>query len=156
MTGGNRERGHSLFPDFNVLFDREFPGLPGWRPATAAHSIPVEMSTDGGVCVLRAELPGVDPEDITIRADGDVVTVSAERGESTEDGAHSEFRHGSFRRMRKLGAREHITFGGAVTAETPGPIAGALVRQGKGGDFRSPERIRARAHHIGTELAATP
>ncbi|MET9726343.1 hypothetical protein [Streptomyces zaomyceticus] len=58
MTGRNSERGHSLFPDFNVLFGREFPGLPGWRPATAAHSIPVEMSTDGGVCVLRAELPG--------------------------------------------------------------------------------------------------
>ncbi|MFD7964387.1 Hsp20/alpha crystallin family protein [Streptomyces zaomyceticus] len=120
MTGGNKERGHSLFPDFNVLFDREFPGLPGWRPTTAAHSIPVEMSTDGGVRVPRAELPGVDPEDITIRVGGDV------------------------------------TFGGAMTAETPGPVARALVRQGKGGDFRCPERIRARAHHIGIELAATP
>lgn len=58
--------------------------------------------------------------------------------------------------MRKLGARKHVTFGGAMTAETPGPIARALVRQGEGGDFRSPERIRAWAHHIGTELAATP
>ncbi|MFD9050858.1 flavodoxin domain-containing protein [Streptomyces zaomyceticus] len=62
---------------------------------------------------------------------------------------------GVARRMRQLGAREHITFGGAMTAETPGPIARALVRQGRGGDFRSPERIRAWAHHIGTELAAT-
>ncbi|MFB7541987.1 Hsp20/alpha crystallin family protein [Streptomyces zaomyceticus] len=104
MTGRNSERGHSLFPDFNVLFGREFPGLPGWRPATAAHSIPVEMSTDGGVCVLRAELPGVDPEDITVRVDGDVVTVSAELGESTEDRAHSEFRYGSFRRTVRLPA----------------------------------------------------
>ncbi|MFG2833661.1 Hsp20/alpha crystallin family protein [Streptomyces zaomyceticus] len=104
MTGGDGEHGHSLFPDFNVLFGREFPGLPGWRPATAAHAIPVEMSTDAGVCVLRAELPGMDPEDITVRVDGDVVTVSAEHGESTEDRAHSEFRYGSFRRTVRLPA----------------------------------------------------
>ncbi|WP_328946444.1 flavodoxin domain-containing protein [Streptomyces sp. NBC_00250] len=61
---------------------------------------------------------------------------------------------GVARRMKKLGAREHVTFGGSMTAETPGPIARALVRQGKGGDFRNPERIRAWAHHIGTELVA--
>ena len=61
---------------------------------------------------------------------------------------------GVARRMASLGAREHATFGGAVTAQTPGPIARALVRHGKGGDFRNPERVRAWAHHIGTELAA--
>ncbi|MER6098607.1 flavodoxin domain-containing protein [Streptomyces sp. NPDC001728] len=59
---------------------------------------------------------------------------------------------GVARRMKKLGAREHMTFGGAVTAETPGRVSRSLVRQGKGGDFRDPERIREWAHHIGTEL----
>ncbi|MFF0433821.1 flavodoxin domain-containing protein [Streptomyces sp. NPDC004327] len=59
---------------------------------------------------------------------------------------------GVARRMKKLGAREHITFGGAVTAETPGRIAASMVSHGKGGDFRNPERIQAWAHHIGSEL----
>ncbi|MFI8434732.1 Hsp20/alpha crystallin family protein [Streptomyces sp. NPDC079020] len=104
MTGGKAERRHSLFPDFNDLFNREFPGLPGWRPGTAAHSIPVEVSTGDGVCVLRAELPGMDLEDITITVDDNLVTVSAERGESEEDKEHSEFRYGSFRRTVRLPA----------------------------------------------------
>ncbi|MEU7069892.1 flavodoxin domain-containing protein [Streptomyces narbonensis] len=59
---------------------------------------------------------------------------------------------GVARRVQQLGAREHRTFGGAVTAETSGPVARAMVRRGKGGDFRNPERIRAWAHQIGTEL----
>ncbi|MEU2232487.1 flavodoxin domain-containing protein [Streptomyces vietnamensis] len=59
---------------------------------------------------------------------------------------------GVARRMKKLGAREHVTFGGAVTAETSGRIARSMVRHGKGGDFRNPTRVRAWAHHIGSEL----
>ncbi|WP_406739134.1 flavodoxin domain-containing protein [Streptomyces sp. NBC_00853] len=56
------------------------------------------------------------------------------------------------REMQLVGAREHITFGGSITAHTPGFLAGALTRQGKGGDFRNPERIRKWAHHISAEL----
>ncbi|MGW6706308.1 flavodoxin domain-containing protein [Streptomyces sp. NPDC054956] len=58
------------------------------------------------------------------------------------------------RQMQLIGAREHMTFGGSITARTPGFLARALVRQGKGGDFRNPERIRSWAHHISAELAA--
>ncbi len=58
------------------------------------------------------------------------------------------------REMERLGAREHVTFGGSITASTPGFIARAMVRAGKGGDFRNPERIRTWAHHISAELAA--
>ncbi|MGW4161017.1 flavodoxin domain-containing protein [Streptomyces sp. NPDC004788] len=61
---------------------------------------------------------------------------------------------GVARRMKKLGAREHITFGGSVTARTPGRIAQSMVSHGKGGDFRNPERIQEWAHHIGGELGA--
>ncbi|MFJ9811053.1 flavodoxin domain-containing protein [Streptomyces sp. NPDC101158] len=62
---------------------------------------------------------------------------------------------GVARRMRKLGAREHITFGGALTADSTDPVTRSMVRHGKGGDFRNPERIQAWAHHIGAELGAT-
>ncbi|MCX5230402.1 Hsp20/alpha crystallin family protein [Streptomyces sp. NPDC087219] len=105
MAGGKVERRHSLFPDFNDWFNREFPGLPGWRPATAAHSIPVEVTSGDGVYVLRAELPGMDPDDdIGITVDDNLITVSAEHSESTEDKEHSEFRYGSFRRTVRLPA----------------------------------------------------
>ncbi|MFE5806089.1 flavodoxin domain-containing protein [Streptomyces sp. NPDC056491] len=58
------------------------------------------------------------------------------------------------RQMQLIGAREHMTFGGSITARTPGFLAKAIVRQGKGGDFRNPGRIRTWAHHISAELAA--
>ncbi|WP_393062288.1 flavodoxin domain-containing protein [Streptomyces sp. LN549] len=60
--------------------------------------------------------------------------------------------HGVARWMKRFDAQEHTTFGGALTAETPGRIARALVRRGKGGDFRNPERIQEWAHHIADEL----
>ncbi|MFF2779555.1 flavodoxin domain-containing protein [Streptomyces sp. NPDC058052] len=59
---------------------------------------------------------------------------------------------GVARRMKQLGAREHVTFGGALTADNPDLVARTLVRHGKGGDFRDPARIRAWAHHIGAAL----
>ncbi|MFE7339573.1 Hsp20/alpha crystallin family protein [Streptomyces griseus] len=103
MTGAKPERRRSFFPDLDTWFGREFPGLPGWRPGSAAHSIPVEVSTgDDGVCTLRAELPGVEPDDITVTADDNLVTVSAEHRESAEDKDHSEFRYGVFRRTVRL------------------------------------------------------
>ncbi|MFI8823872.1 Hsp20/alpha crystallin family protein [Streptomyces sp. NPDC053431] len=102
MTGHKAERRRSLVPDFNDWFSREFPGLPGWRPANAAHSIPVEVSSGEGTYVLRAALPGVDPDDVTVTVDDDLVTVSAEHSESEEDKEHSEFRYGSFRRTVRL------------------------------------------------------
>ncbi|MFJ8207707.1 hypothetical protein [Streptomyces sp. NPDC096033] len=53
-----------------------------------------------------------------------------------------------------MGALEHMTFGGSITARTPGFLAEALLHEGKGGDYRNPERIRTCAHHISAELAA--
>lgn len=105
MTGGKAEHKHSHFPDFNTWFGSQFPGLPGWRPATAAHAIPIELTSGGGYYVLRAELPGMEPtDDISVTVDGNLVTVSGEHRESNEDKEHSEFRYGSFRRTVRLPA----------------------------------------------------
>lgn len=104
MTGDKVSRRHSLIPDFNDWFDREFPGLPGWRPGTAAHSIPVETTSGDGRYVLRAELPGMEPEDISITVDDNLIMVGAEHSENEEDKEHSEFRYGSFRRTLRLPA----------------------------------------------------
>lgn len=40
--------------------------------------------------------------------------------------------------MKKLGAREHMTFGHAVTAVTSDLVARAMVSPGKGRDLRNP------------------
>ncbi|MFJ3921770.1 flavodoxin domain-containing protein [Streptomyces sp. NPDC090022] len=58
------------------------------------------------------------------------------------------------RQMQLIGAREHKTFGGSITARTPGLLARSMLRQGKGGDYRDPERIQEWAHHISAELTA--
>ncbi|MFB7169965.1 flavodoxin domain-containing protein [Streptomyces sp. NPDC056254] len=58
------------------------------------------------------------------------------------------------RQMQLIGAREHKTLGGSLTARTPGLLARSMLRQGKGGDFRDPDRIQTWAHHISAELSA--
>jgi menaquinone-dependent protoporphyrinogen oxidase len=49
-------------------------------------------------------------------------------------------------------ARGHATFGGRLTEEAQGFIARSMVRNGRGGDFRNPERIKAWAKEISQEL----
>ncbi|MCZ4122769.1 flavodoxin domain-containing protein [Streptomyces sp. H39-S7] len=54
----------------------------------------------------------------------------------------------------KLGARGHVTIGGQLTDGARGFIARGLRKQGKGGDFRDREQIRAWARDIASELTA--
>ena len=56
------------------------------------------------------------------------------------------------REMARLHARGHVTFGGSVTADTPGLVARTMVKHGKGGDFRSPEQIQRWTHGVAEEL----
>lgn len=73
----------------------------------------VEEFREGDTLVVRADLPGIDPEndvDVSVR-DGEL-TIRAERQENTEntskDGYRSEFRYGTFSRTLQLprGARQ--------------------------------------------------
>ncbi|HET6861364.1 MAG TPA: flavodoxin domain-containing protein [Streptomyces sp.] len=56
------------------------------------------------------------------------------------------------RAMDRIGAREHITFGGCLKEGAKGFIAGKIVSSGKGGDFRDFAQIEAWARGIATEL----
>ncbi len=51
-----------------------------------------------------------------------------------------------------LNARQHLTFGGRLTAEAKGFIAKAMVRNGRGGDFRNSDRIRAWSRTVAAEV----
>lgn len=73
----------------------------------------IEEFVDDGTLVVRAELPGIDPdEDVDISVVGGVLRISAEREERTENkdkGSYrSEFHYGTFTRDITLpeGCRE--------------------------------------------------
>lgn len=87
--------------------DRLFDTKRGATP------IRVEEYVDGDHLVVKAEVPGVDPDkDIEITVDEGFLNIRAERREREEhkdgDKFHSEFRYGSFSRTVPLpaGAKE--------------------------------------------------
>ena len=72
------------------------------RPA-ASHPMRLEDRVNDDTYVLRAELPGVDPEkDIEVTVSKGVLTISAHRHEETEGKHRSEFRYGAFARSITL------------------------------------------------------
>ncbi|MEU1628790.1 Hsp20/alpha crystallin family protein [Streptomyces sp. NPDC020096] len=89
------------------VFDWFETGLPGLH-APGLHGIRIEERSTDDAYIVRAELPGIDPDrDVEITVDNGVLTLRAERTERTEDVRHSEFRYGSFSRALRLppGAR---------------------------------------------------
>jgi len=72
----------------------------------------VEDFIKDGRYVLRAELPGIDPEkDLELTISNGVLTIRAHRQEETQTKYRSEFRYGVFTRSVKLPAgadEDHI------------------------------------------------
>lgn len=65
--------------------------------------IRIEDFVDGQTYVLRAEMPGIDPDnDVDIIVDDGVLTIQAQRSEEKKDRDHREFRYGSFSRSVPL------------------------------------------------------
>ncbi len=63
----------------------------------------VEDYLEEGNYVVRAELPGMDPEkDVEVTVDDDVLTISGERREEMREKHRREFHYGSFRRTLSL------------------------------------------------------
>ncbi|MEZ2389541.1 Hsp20/alpha crystallin family protein [bacterium RCC_150] len=67
----------------------------------------VEEFNDGSAMVIRAEIPGIDPDrDVDITVSGRTLTIEARREEKTEqrdkENYRSEFRYGAFSRSFSL------------------------------------------------------
>ena len=94
--------------DWDRLFDRVLDDV--WAPAgrTGERSVPLELTETAEEIRIRAEVPGVDPQDLDISVTGDVLTLSGEKREereSKEGSSHyTERRYGSFRRTVQLGS----------------------------------------------------
>jgi len=93
-------RDRSDWPDmFRRFFDVDWDA--GW--------LRVEEFRDGDTMVVRAELPGIDPDkDVELTVVDGVLHIRAHREEKSEEkskhGYRSEFRYGSFTRSFELPA----------------------------------------------------
>lgn len=84
--------------------------MPGWPALAGSRSgIRLEERMEQDKYVLRAELPGIDPdEDVKITVADGKLTLEAERREEKHEGGRTEFRYGALARRVLLpaGARE--------------------------------------------------
>jgi HSP20 family molecular chaperone IbpA len=97
------KRDRRTFADVVDWLESEFPGVPAFRPFAGLQMVRVEELKDGNDYVVRAELPGVDPEkDVDVQLLDGVLTIKAERREENKDANRSEFRYGSFSRSLTL------------------------------------------------------
>ncbi|MFX1821465.1 Hsp20/alpha crystallin family protein [Pseudarthrobacter sp. CC4] len=111
------------------LIERLFEGETG----TAA--IRVEEMVDGNTLVVRAELPGIDPDkDVDVTVTDGVLSIKAERQEKKEhkDSYRSEFRYGSF--VRRLPLPSGVQQGDVTASYKDGvlEVRAPLPDQGQG------------------------
>ncbi|RAG87306.1 flavodoxin [Streptacidiphilus pinicola] len=64
--------------------------------------------------------------------------------------------HSAERASHRLGARDHLTFGGRLAPDAQGWLAHTMVESGHGGDFRDRDQIDGYADQIGGELSVLP
>jgi HSP20 family protein len=99
MTTPVRKESRGTVPDLFDLFEIPFTAL---RPFSG-QTIRIEDSVHDDRYVIRAEIPGIDPDkDLEVSVSRDVLTIHAERHEETDGRHHSEFRYGSYERRIRL------------------------------------------------------
>jgi len=112
---------------FDRMFDEWLDGRErAWTPA-------IDVVREDGHLVVRADLPGIKPEEVKIEVEDDILTVTGEHAESKEEKDKSyvrrERRYGSFRRSMALPAGvdpdkiEAKTRDGVVEVTIPLPTA---------------------------------
>jgi HSP20 family molecular chaperone IbpA len=77
----------------------------GLKRIGIAPSVPVEDFMDEDSYVVRAELPGIDPDkDVQVTLENQMLTIRGERREEKKEKDLQEFRYGSFTRSVRLPA----------------------------------------------------
>ncbi len=115
-TGDGGRTENTSLTDFRSQMDRLFDTYVrdpfGELSQTMGSMLPwspsVDIAEDTQEVTVRAEVPGIDPNDLDITIQGDQLVISGEKKESTEkkdkDFYHVESRYGSFRRVVPLPA----------------------------------------------------
>ena len=96
-------RFRTMFPDLADWLEAPWTGPP---PLPTGQVFRLEETIQDKCYVIRAELPGLDPEnDIEVTVDGRILTIRAERRQQDSGPHRSEFRYGSLTRAVRLPAR---------------------------------------------------
>lgn len=99
MSNLLRRDPRTMFPDLVEWFEEPFMTL---RPYLA-QPIRVEDFVEDGHYLVRAELPGIDPQkDVEVTVGAGYLTIHAERHDKTEGKHRTEFRYGSYTRSLPL------------------------------------------------------
>jgi HSP20 family protein len=100
---GEKEDGMTSLMPRSFVFPDLFRMLEGGWPFGDHHAVRIEDFQEDGKYVVRAELPGMDPDkDIHISVQGNELSITAERAVETHDKRHSEFSYGKFARTVRL------------------------------------------------------
>ncbi len=85
-------------------FESGWPMVADWR-REGGHALRIEDRLEDDRYVVRAEIPGIDPDkDVEITVSDGVLTISAERREEISEKGRSEFHYGSLIRRVALPA----------------------------------------------------
>jgi HSP20 family protein len=100
-----------LSDDMDQLFGQLVGGLSGTGPVSSAQQLDwvpaIEVDQREGQLLVRADLPGMDVDDVTVEVDAGVLTIAGERRDEREvegdgGGRRTEVRYGRFARSIAL------------------------------------------------------
>lgn len=95
-------RSRDVWPRFTDWLDTLVPSDISWRTGFP-HSIRIEEFTKNGDFMIRAELPGIDPDkDVQVNVKDGMLTIEGNREEHSESDQRSEFFYGRFMRTLSL------------------------------------------------------
>ncbi|HEU4974909.1 MAG TPA: Hsp20/alpha crystallin family protein [Baekduia sp.] len=104
------------FAEMRSRFDRFLEELTGGRREDGSWSMAMDVQRTGDTLTLRADVPGIEPDEIKITVEDNVLTVIGEHEEQREEEAEGYLRrerhYGAFRRSMTLPAgaeADHIT-----------------------------------------------
>jgi HSP20 family protein len=113
---------------FSRFFERPETSLGGWVPR-------IETLRKDNEYVVRLDLPGVDPKDVQVHAEGSVLSISGERKTEEKGQDYQETSYGKFERtialpqgveMDKIAARcEHGVL--EIRLPVPAQLAGRKI-----------------------------
>jgi HSP20 family protein len=80
---------------FGRFFERNESSVGSWVPR-------VETYRKDNEYVVRLDLPGVDPNDVEVQAEGNLLSISGERKTEAKNSDHQETYYGKFERTLTL------------------------------------------------------
>ena len=80
---------------FGRFFDRSDNSSDRWVPRMETYRKDKEY-------VVRVDLPGIDPKDVQVQSEGNVLTISGERKSEEENATYRETIYGNFERQIAL------------------------------------------------------